>query len=249
MSGEARYLIVGDGRAATHMRHYLALLGLPATQWSRRMAVSGDAPETLEAALGGHSHVLLLIADGALQAFVDAHPALEAVTVVHFAGGQRVRGACGAHPLMTFGPALYDEAQYRRIPFVVTDEDGPFEQLLPGLPNRHYRIDAADRGLYHALCVTAGNFTTLLWSKFFADLEGRLGLPAEVGVPYMEQVVANTAGAKELALTGPIARGDVATIARNLRALEGDELHTVYRAFVEAFAPELLERVDAASDD
>ena len=38
------------------------------------------------------------------------------------------------------------------------------------------------------------------------------------------------------ALTGPLARGDAATIAANLTALEGDPFHEVYSAFARAYA-------------
>ena len=79
---------------------------------------------------------------------------------------------------MTFGLDLYDLATYRSIPFVLDSGRTPFHDLLPGLPNRSFTIPADDRPYYHALCVMAGNFSTLLWLKLFDELEGRFGIPA-----------------------------------------------------------------------
>ena len=81
----------------------------------------------------------------------------------------------------------------------------------------------------------AGNFSTLLWSKAFTDFEQRLGLPASVLHPYLESITANLEGS-DAPLTGPLARGDVATVERHLDALDGDPYAGVYRAFVDAFA-------------
>jgi hypothetical protein len=85
-----------------------------------------------------------------------------------------------------------------------------------------------------ALCVLAGNFTTLLWRKLFFELDREYGIPREQALPYLESVARGLAetGAP---LSGPLSRGDTATIARNLEALKGDPFEAVYRAFVEAY--------------
>ena len=136
---------------------------------------------------------------------------------------------------MTFGPDLYHLATYRAIPFILDAGGTPFHELIPGLPNPSFVIPAAERPYYHALCVMAGNFSTLLWPKLFDELQGRFGMSPSAAHPYLARVAANLVGDASRALTGPLSRGDAQSIATNLRALEGDRFHAVYSAFVRAY--------------
>ena len=79
----------------------------------------------------------------------------------------------------------------------------------------------------------AGNFTTLLWRKLFFELDCELGIAAQHALPYLESVTRGLAG--KSALSGPLSRGDHATVQRNLEALKGDPFEEVYRAFVSAY--------------
>jgi 2-dehydropantoate 2-reductase len=222
--------IVGDGRVARHFSYYFELLGLPFRSWSRRVS----SPSPLEA-LGACRTVLLLIRDSAIPSFVDAWPALRSKRLVHFSGSLVTPVAEGAHPLMSFGPALYDLRTYRAIPFAVDPCGTPLTELLPGLPNPSFAIAARERPYYHALCVMAGNFSTLLWQKLFNELETRFGVPASVAHPYLERLAANLLADAPNALTGPLSRGDAPAIAANLAALDGDPFRDVYAAFVRAY--------------
>ena len=221
--------IVGNGRVARHFRHYLQLLGIPVSAWSRSEA--GPSPPD---ALRSCRTVLLLIRDEAIAPLVGAWPDLRAKRLVHFSGSLVTPVAEAAHPLMTFGPDLYDLDAYRAIPFVLDAGGTPFAELLPGLPNPSYAIPAAQRPYYHALCVMAGNFSTVLWQKLFDELETRFDIPASAAHPYLARVAANLATDAGRALTGPLSRGDARTIAANLEALEGDPFQAVYSAFVRA---------------
>ncbi len=222
--------IVGDGRVARHFRHYFTSLGLPVSGWSR----SGEGPSPPEA-LASCQTVLVLIPDGEIVPFIDAWPVLREKRLVHCSGRLVAAALEGAHPLMTFGPELYELSAYRAIPFVLDAGGTPFSTLLPGLPNPSFTIPAADRPYYHALCVIAGNFSTMLWVKLFDELEGRLGIPASAAHPYLRQMAANLMADGDNALTGPLVRGDTETITANLRALEGDPYHAVYAAFKKAY--------------
>lgn len=221
--------IVGSGRVARHFHHYFHLLGIPVRGWTRREA-ERPPPEAFDSC----RTVLLLIRDDAIVPFVEEWPDLRAKRLVHFSGSVATPLAEAAHPLMTFGPALYDLDCYRQIPFVVEAGATPFAELLPGLPNPSFVIPAAQRPYYHALCVMAGNFSTLLWQKLFDELEGRFGIPAAAAHPYMARVAANLASDAGRALTGPLSRRDAVTIAANLDALAGDPFQAVYAAFVKA---------------
>lgn len=221
--------IVGDGRVARHFLHYFSLQGLSVCTWSRRAPAAGPIE-----ALASCSTVLLLIRDAEIVPFIDAWPALWDKRLVHCSGSLVTRAAEAAHPLMTFGHDLYALATYRSIPFILDSGGTPFDQLLPGLPNPSFTIPAADRPYYHALCVMAGNFSTLLWLKLFDELQSRFGIPASAAHPYLTQTTANLLTDASRALTGPFSRGDAETIGANMKALEGDAFHAVYRAFARA---------------
>jgi 2-dehydropantoate 2-reductase len=229
--GTAPLGIVGDGRAARHFHHYFDLLGLSVRGWSRRM--SNRSPVEVLAPCGT---VLVLIADAAIEPFIAAWPELTRHRLVHGSGSLVTPAAECAHPLMTFGPDLYDLATYQDIPFILDAGGTPLHALLPGLPNRSFAIAASDRPAYHAHCVMAGNFSSLLWLEPFDYLECRLGIPPAAAHPFLMQTAKNLIADASRALTGPLVRGDAATIGANLTALEGDRVHDVYSAFARAYA-------------
>ena len=237
------YAIVVGGRLARHMRHYLTLSGLPVSVWSRdgmpdvNTHSSPNPRARLEATVKPASHVLLLVSDGAIADLVSRYPFLHHKTLVHCSGALSIPGVVGAHPLMTFGHELYALSQYQKIPFMV-DQGHDFSALLPGLCNPHFPVRLEDKPRYHALCVMAGNFSQILWQAASEGFAG-MGLPPETLAPYLQQVVhnfvANNAHEPGAALTGPLSRGDVNTIRRNLSALSGDPLQPVYQAFVDLY--------------
>ena len=222
--------IVGSGRVARHFHHYFTLLGLPVCAWSRRGGTLSP-PD----ALASCRTVLLLIRDAAIVPFVDAWPPLQEKRLVHCSGSLVTPLAEVAHPLMTFGPELYDVTEYQAIPFVLDTGGTPFSELLPGLPNPTFAIPVAERPYYHALCVMAGNFSTILWVRLFDELQRRFGIPASAAHPYLARVAANVMADAGRALTGPLARGDAQAIAANLTALEEDPFHEIYSAFAKVY--------------
>ena len=223
------YGLIGRGRVATHMARYLKYESQPFLSWHRGEAV---APEE---ALADADIVLLAISDDALVTFLADHPNLQNRPTVHFSGSLTLKGAYGFHPLMTFGPESYNLESYRTVPFVIEEGGLRFHEVFPALRNPSWLIDPDLKPFYHALCVLAGNFTTMLWAKTFDDFEQRLGLPREVLEPYLDRTKLNIAASGRDALTGSLARGDRRTVERDLRALEGDPYHDVYRAFIGAF--------------
>jgi predicted short-subunit dehydrogenase-like oxidoreductase (DUF2520 family) len=211
------------------MARYLEFETQPFVTWHRGIAAS------LAGALDSADIILLAISDDAIRPFLGDHPELQDRPLVHFSGSLVVEGAQGFHPLMTFGPELYDRATYRSIPFITELGGSGFTELFPELVNPSWPIDPELKSLYHALCVLAGNFSTLLWSKVLDDFEDRLGVPGEALRPYLLQTCSNTSRARRAALTGPLARGDRETVARDLESLEGDPYAEVYRAFAALF--------------
>jgi hypothetical protein len=224
--------VIGDGRAARHLVPYFQSQGLEVLTWARRT----DGPEALRALPGRVEAIWLLIRDDTLAPFLAEHAYLRERPLVHASGSLTLPGVLGAHPLMTFGPETRTHEFYARMAFVLDAPVFQFESLFPELPNPVFSIRPEERAYYHALCVLAGNFPALLWSKLFHGFESRLGLPAVAARPYLEAAVANLAADPRGALTGPLARDDRETIARNLAALGDDPFAEVYRAFVAAYA-------------
>lgn len=237
------YALLGDGRLARHMRHYLGLLQLPCTLWARNAAsefnsyTHPEPAERLRGTIAPATHVVLLVSDAAIPELLRKYPFLHSRTLVHCAGALSLPGVAGAHPLMTFSGQLYSCEQYREIPFLV-EQGYRFEDVLPGLPNSHHAVRVEHKALYHALCVMAGNFPQMLWQAVSQRFDAQLQVPPAVLEPYLRQVLANFLADPEGALTGPMARGDEPTVNRNLKALEQDPLASLYRAFGDLYGAE-----------
>lgn len=236
------YAILGGGRLARHMRHYLQQLELPCSYWARKPDPDlnshniADTAERLQATVQPATHVLLLVSDDAIASLPRRFPELRDKVLLHCSGALGIPGIAGAHPLMTFGPDLYPLKTYRQIPFML-DQGQTMAELLPGLPNPHSHISVEQKAQYHALCVMAGNFPQILWQAVSQRFAG-LGMNEEVLKPYLQQVLQNFLANPGGALTGPLARGDSGTINRNLHALQGDGLQGLYQSFVAFHAAE-----------
>jgi predicted short-subunit dehydrogenase-like oxidoreductase (DUF2520 family) len=225
------YGIIGNGRMAKHFAHYLSLLGIAHRQWCR-----GQNDEHL-ASLATHcSPILILINDDAIATFIEQHPCLHSNLLVHFSGNLTTNLAYGAHPLFTFSEKMYPLESYQTIPFICEKNAPSFDALLPGLSNPHFVISREDKSFYHAMCVLSGNFTVMLWKKYFYELEEKLQIPKQYAYPYLQQIMRNILEDSEKALTGPLIRGDVKTIEEHLTALQGDSYQKVYRAFLDIIA-------------
>ncbi|MEK6705134.1 MAG: DUF2520 domain-containing protein [Bdellovibrionota bacterium] len=233
------YLIVGDGKVGRHFSEYFRLAGVRFRGWSR--SVKQRECITLEAALEPCDTALLLISDSAIEQFIRQHSCLGGKKLVHFSGSLATHLALGIHPLMTFGPEVYDLPTYEDIPFVC-EKAVEFTDIFPSLKNPHFYVQPELKPLYHALCVMSGNFTTLLWQKLFTEFENRLGIPRQAAIPYLRQTAKNLEAKGLNALTGPLQRGDRGTIAKNIAALEGDPFQEIYKSVASVFATKPTER-------
>jgi len=222
-----KYLIIGNGRVARHFCRYFSLLNIPVLHWHRPQPVA-----QLHELLPKATHVLVLISDQAIEPFIEEHLQGSPAVKVHFSGALVSELAYGAHPLMTFNTGLYALDKYKSIPFVVDAAAPEFETLLPGLPNNHVALAPKMKAKYHAMCVLSGNFSCLLWQKFFDTLSSEFHLPPGTGHAYLRQQTENLLTDYKSAFTGPLSRGDRATIQKNLAALDGDPFQSIYQSFV-----------------
>jgi predicted short-subunit dehydrogenase-like oxidoreductase (DUF2520 family) len=109
--------------------------------------------------------------------------------------------------------------------------------LAERLDGRPLVVPASARNAYHLAASLASNAFVAL-EAMATDIWRAAGLDGDLALPALFPLIASTAGnltrvGLPAALTGPIARGDVATVARHLAALTGDpelaDILTVYQ--------------------
>ncbi len=133
------------------------------------------------------------------------------------------------HPLQTFDrsgdPAQFDGA-WGAISGETDEALAVARALAELLGLRPFELAESDRTLYHAGAVFASNYLVTLQRAAV-----RLGVPAEGLVPLMTRTIENG-----FELTGPIARGDWATVEAHKEAIRTarPELEPVYEALAEA---------------
>jgi predicted short-subunit dehydrogenase-like oxidoreductase (DUF2520 family) len=170
----------------------------------------------------------------------------------------RERGVpCGTfHPLVPLADPAHAPALLHGA-WVGLDGDGAAEEAgrsLATLVGAHaLRIPPGEKGRYHAAAVFASNFPIVLAAIAERLLAGA-GVSADEARPAVRHLLSSAAGNlargddAALALTGPIVRGDDATVRRHLDALATDvRAGTAYRVLArEALA---LARVAGAPAD
>jgi predicted short-subunit dehydrogenase-like oxidoreductase (DUF2520 family) len=169
-------------------------------------------------------------------------------TVVHCSGASTVEsleaarrqgaGVGSIHPCQTFAGIEQAIANLPGSTFAIEAEEpvkATLTAMARALDGDIVYLTSEDKVLYHAAAAIACNyFTTIV--KLAADLWRNFGkTPADAlraYMPLLRGTLANieTAGFPKC-LTGPIARGDVATVRRHLAALErsAPELLPLYR--------------------
>jgi len=224
-----------------------------ATEAARAIDPGVRASDVRNAA-GAGELVLLTTPDDAIEGLcrdlAEAKAFRRGAVVAHCCGalGSDVlapaRQSCGCavgsmHPLQTFPTS---EAAVARLPgaWCFVEGDAPaveqLEALATAIGAKAVRIDPSAKVLYHAAAVTACNYITSL-----LDASGRLAQQAGIeretflaaAEPIIRATVDNVAAmGPAAALTGPVARGDVETVRRHLRAIAPCEtcLRVAYRA-------------------
>lgn len=112
------------------------------------------------------------------------------------------------------------------------------EKLAESLGATPFRLADGDKALYHAAAAAAANFPLGAFAMA-ADLFESAGVPWDAARPLVEAVVANAFDlGPRAALTGPVARGDVSTVAAQLRAVAAanPEWKVTFARFIESLA-------------
>jgi predicted short-subunit dehydrogenase-like oxidoreductase (DUF2520 family) len=186
--------------------------------------------------------VVLAVPDAAIAALAATIPPGPAVG--HCAGALGLDALAphaerfSLHPLMTLPPGS-GAAQLRGAGAAIAGSTPRARALAAELARRAglepFGVEDTDRALYHAAASIASNFLVTL-EAIAERLFAAAGVERRHAIPLAQASLAAWAalGATR-ALTGPIARGDRATVARQ-------------RAAIEARAPELLPVYDALAD-
>ena len=191
--------------------------------------------------------VFVTVPDGQIASVAAELPWKTGQAVVHCSGALGLdalapASAAGAragclHPLQSFSSREGEPERFRGI--VCGVEGAPplgstLERIAAGLGAGVVRLEGVDRARYHAAAVFASNYAVALMAAARRAWE-LAGLPPDEARPALAPLLfgaASNVAERELAeaLTGPVARGDVATIERQLAALDEDrELLELYR--------------------
>jgi predicted short-subunit dehydrogenase-like oxidoreductase (DUF2520 family) len=181
--------------------------------------------------------VLLCVPDSAIAEVAAGLPV--GPWVAHISGGTPLHALAphhlrfSVHPLQTFtktrGAEQLDGA-WGAVTAETEDALLVARDLAITLGLRPFDLADGRRALYHAGASIASNFLVTLHRAAARAVEAA-GVPADALLPLMQQTIDN-----HFALTGPIARGDWATVDAHLAALRHElpDLEPLYRALAEA---------------
>ena len=148
------------------------------------------------------------------------------------------------HPLQSFPVGDPQPTRFRAITCGIEARiplDATLERIAHDLGARTISLEGVDRALYHAAAVFAANDIVALLAAATRTW-ALAGLPAQAAQAALGPLllaVAHNVTTLDLAdaLTGPLARGDLATIARHLAALDATpSLRALYRALASELA-------------
>ncbi len=215
-TGSRAIVVIGRGRLGTALAGALRGAGLRV-----------DGPLGRGADAAGAGLVLLCVPDAEIAVAAAAVAPRGGLLVGHCSGATGLavlapHEAFSLHPLMT---VPREGARFAgagcAIAGVTPRALRAAEGLADALGMVSARVDEADRAAYHAAASIASNFLVTLEAAA-ERLAGSAGVPRELLAPLVRATVENwAAGGAQRALTGPIARGDEATVARQREAVAG----------------------------
>ena len=226
--------ILGNGRIGGSLARAAKRAGISTTVLGRGEALDGPAEAALLCVPDVEIEAAAAVAARAvpplrLVGHTSGATTLEALAAAADAGA----ATFSLHPLQTAPDA---ETDLTGSPCAISGSDAAAlafaAELAERLGMRPFEIAEEDRAAYHAAASIASNFLVAL-EESAARLLGELGVAQarELLAPLVLRSAANWAERGPDALTGPIARGDDATVSRHLEALEqrAPELVELYR--------------------
>lgn len=261
------FALVGPGRAGTAVSLALVASGVralgvagraPDARSTRRLADRLGVPAVTADEVGRDAELVVIATpDAAIEAVATkVAPSLRhGALVLHLSGARGVEALTpiaiarpdvlvgGLHPLQTL-PAI-DDAVPTSLAGAWAAVAGPpiVTELARLLGMQPFTIDDRHRAQYHAAATIASNHFVALLGQV-ERVATNAGVSFAVFEPLIRATVDNVmVRGPRAALTGPVARGDIATVIRHLDALPPAE-QAAYRALAIA-ALQLAERDDA----
>jgi predicted short-subunit dehydrogenase-like oxidoreductase (DUF2520 family) len=232
--------VVGTALAKAFARAGYPVVAVTSRSAERRIALTDSLPdahavETPQEVADTVDLVFLTVPDDSIEplcgsiTWASAHAVhCSGVASTDILEVARAQGAAVGvlHPLQTFATAAQAELN---IPGSTFGIEASSEELLAILSEMAKSLGGTplvlrgDKALYHASAVIACNYLVTLLDTAAGLWEG-LGLTKDEGLRALLPLVRGTIENLEAvglpnALTGPVARGDVGTIERNLKAL------------------------------
>jgi predicted short-subunit dehydrogenase-like oxidoreductase (DUF2520 family) len=238
--------VVGAGRVGAPLgaalartgHHVVSVSAISEASKNRAAALLPDVPILpADEVVQGAELVLLTIPDDELPGFTDgaARAGLfhAGQIVIHTAGRfgvgvlepatQAGALALAIHPIMTFTGTAMDIERMHGAIFGVTAPASILpiaEALVIEIGGEPTVIAEDDRIAYHAALAWSANFLNVLVAEGIDQLHA-LGVadPSRALAPLLGAVLDNVLRSGDQGLTGPIARGDVQTVAQHLRIM------------------------------
>jgi predicted short-subunit dehydrogenase-like oxidoreductase (DUF2520 family) len=263
--------VVGTGRVGSALGAALARAGHEIVAASAVSATSRARAERMlpgaeilpaDEVIAVADFVLLAVPDDALRPLVaglaDTGAWREGLLVAHTSGAQGItaldpaaaRGvlALALHPVMTFAGRPEDVDRIAGAAFGVTapDELRPVAELLVvEMGGEPVWVPESARPLYHAALSIGSNHLVTLVNDALSLLDNAgIERSQQLLAPLLSASLDNALRLRDAALTGPVARGDIATLQRHRRALD-DAAPELLPSYL-AMARRTAERAQAA---
>jgi predicted short-subunit dehydrogenase-like oxidoreductase (DUF2520 family) len=230
-----RVRIIGPGRAGTSLHRALTRAHWPVEPLVGR----GD---DLRAAASGVDLLVIATPDAVVGEVATAVEPRADVVVAHLSGSLGLAPLAGharaavLHPLVALPDPDRGADRLVGAWFGLAATGDPLvEDVVAELHGRVVRVDEADWARYHAAAVIASNHLVALLGqveRVAASIGAPLDAYLDLARGALDDVVALGPAA---ALTGPVRRGDLATVDRHLTALPAEE-QAAYRALAEEAA-------------
>lgn len=239
MTRPPRLRVIGPGRAGGSL-----MVALDGAGWD--VASPLGRAEDLSAALVDTDLLVVAVPDAAIASvaqavepvapdeLVDGSP-----VIAHVAGSLGLavlwphRRVGAMHPLVSLPSAEIGGARLGDGQWFGVAGHPIVERAVADLGGRAFHVADADRTAYHAAAAMASNHLVALLGQV-ERVAASIGVPAEAYLGLAAGSVDNVAAlGSATALTGPVARGDWATVANHLDAIDASE-HAAYRALAAA---------------
>lgn len=218
-----RVRIIGPGRAGTSLGLALSRAG-----WEVLPTLGRD--DDVRAAAQGTDLVLIATPDHAIAEVAHAVVPNERAVVAHLSGSAGLnplsahRRRAVLHPLVALPDPERGAERLVGAWFGLAEDGDPLvAEAVASLRGRIVHVPETGWARYHAAAVIASNHLVALLGQA-ERVAASVGAPIEAFLDLARGSLADVAelGARR-ALTGPVRRGDTATVARHLDALPPDE--------------------------